>query len=403
MEPAHGTLKRLKDGGRPPVTLLTDDFNLAHEIHRAGVVEVARVLASPSEDLLPLRDSEILLIDGSSLSERQPEFLNSGWLEDFELVVCLCEDAEKMPDLPQGVLRTDLAVWLDGEGVRGRDITFSSGRNDGAGISARPHTIVLYNPKGGVGKSTLAAALAYRILDRLGLKTGLLDLDVAGGDLTQYLGLRDCPTLMDAAAYGEDVTAELVRQFVTRHYCGLDILPSPGRPELVELAVWERLFPTFRCMQRLYDVLIVDTPSGGDWSPSHMAAREAHLLLCPLSGNPVSFERLKIAMDSLEISGSVRCVLNRYSKGAPVGEGDVRSVFGVPCAGNIPDLGVSVALSVANGNPVSFHEPESPMVDSMDGVIGEIFGAAKIEPGHRSWWRQLKNRLISKGAQILDG
>ncbi|MFP4200710.1 MAG: CpaE family protein, partial [Clostridia bacterium] len=399
---ARGTLRRLKEGERPAATLITRDFNLAQRIHRAEAVEVARVLASPPESLRPVRDSEILLIDPSSLSELPPPAVISGWLRDFDVVVSFCEDVAKVKDLPEGVLRTDLAVWLDGEAPDNRRPAPAS-TEDLAGIPARPHTIVLYNPKGGVGKSTLAAALAYRILQRLGLKTGLLDLDVAGGDLTQYLGLKDCPTLMDAAAYGEDVTVELVEQFVTKHRCGVEILPSPGRPELIELAVWERLFPTLRCMQRLYDVLVVDTPSGGGWAPSHTVAREAHMLLCPLSSNPVSFDRLKVALDHLEAQGTIRCVLNRYSRGAPVGEGDIRSLFGVACIGIIPDLGVSVPLSVAKGNPLSFHEPESPMGEAMDAIIRELFGVAKLESGRRSWWRRLKNRVISKGARILDG
>ena len=49
--------------------------------------------------------------------------------------------------------------------------------------------VVVLSGKGGVGKSTLAAQLAFSLSSR-GLRVGLLDLDICGPSVPHLLGLR---------------------------------------------------------------------------------------------------------------------------------------------------------------------------------------------------------------------
>ena len=44
--------------------------------------------------------------------------------------------------------------------------------------------------KGGVGKSTVAAQMAWSLAKKHGLKIGLLDLDICGPSIPHLLGLR---------------------------------------------------------------------------------------------------------------------------------------------------------------------------------------------------------------------
>lgn len=52
------------------------------------------------------------------------------------------------------------------------------------------HVILVLSGKGGVGKSTVAANLAYALANR-GFKTGLIDLDIHGPDIPKMLGIED--------------------------------------------------------------------------------------------------------------------------------------------------------------------------------------------------------------------
>jgi ATP-binding protein involved in chromosome partitioning len=70
-------------------------------------------------------------------------------------------------------------------------------RNAGAAKGLPPkanvnvkHVILVLSGKGGVGKSTVAANLAYALANR-GFKTGLIDLDIHGPDIPKMLGIED--------------------------------------------------------------------------------------------------------------------------------------------------------------------------------------------------------------------
>ncbi|MEJ5363300.1 MAG: P-loop NTPase [Spirochaetota bacterium] len=54
------------------------------------------------------------------------------------------------------------------------------------------HTILVLSGKGGVGKSTVAANLAFALASRQ-FKTGLLDIDIHGPSVPTMLGLEKAP------------------------------------------------------------------------------------------------------------------------------------------------------------------------------------------------------------------
>ncbi len=403
MDDRRQSLNGAGNRSTPPATLVTRDFGLAGQLQSAGMADIARVVAEAEGELRPTRPGEILLLDAASLQGPISPAASELWTGAFDLVVYLRRGNVEPPELPRGIVVADPGGR---SGAReGQVIPGEAGGppvEDG-GVAARPKVVALFNPKGGVGKTTLAIALAHRILHRLGLKTGLVDLDVGGGDLGYYLGAIDVPTLMDAAAYGEDITADLLREFVTRHSSGLEVLPAPGRPELVELAVREGIRPTLRCLERLYDVLVVDTPSEGPSELARMMLEDAHLLVCPLSPDPVSYRRLQNVLQTHPRERGARAILNRYAPGSPLSEGDVPSVLGMPCLARVPDLGPTVAAAAVRGRTPLSAEPDSPLGTAMDAVIRDMYGAVPPEDGGIPRWRRWKNRLLAKGAELLDG
>lgn len=58
-----------------------------------------------------------------------------------------------------------------------------------ANISVR-HVVLILSGKGGVGKTTVAANLAFAFANH-GFQTGLLDLDIHGPDIPKMLGIED--------------------------------------------------------------------------------------------------------------------------------------------------------------------------------------------------------------------
>jgi ATP-binding protein involved in chromosome partitioning len=64
------------------------------------------------------------------------------------------------------------------------------------GVTGLKNVFAVGSGKGGVGKSTIAASIAYGLLQR-GAKVGLMDADVYGPSVPHMLGVRGKPTVME--------------------------------------------------------------------------------------------------------------------------------------------------------------------------------------------------------------
>lgn len=100
---------------------------------------------------------------------------------------------ERITDAIQAALKTKDPQATDVE------VSFSvnvRGRDTGGPLGLRVHNVVAVGSgKGGVGKSTVAASLAYGLL-RSGARVGLMDADVYGPSVPHMLGVHEQPALV---------------------------------------------------------------------------------------------------------------------------------------------------------------------------------------------------------------
>jgi ATP-binding protein involved in chromosome partitioning len=124
------------------------------------------------------------------------------------------------------------------------------------GLSKIKNIIAISSCKGGVGKSTLASALAWELSQR-GLKTGLLDADIYGPSLPSLFQLRDTK-----------VVSNEFKMFSPVEYKGLKLMsfgfllgdaPAVMRGPIVTRYIQQLLFQTD---WGELDFLILDMPPG---------------------------------------------------------------------------------------------------------------------------------------------
>ncbi len=236
------------------------------------------------------------------------------------------------------------------------------------GIGGVKHVIAVASAKGGVGKSTVAVNLACAFAG-LGLKTGLLDLDVYG---------PSAPTLLGVAGKKPKMNADKTLQPLQAH--GLATMSIGYLVDAASAMIWRGAMATSAVRQMIdevawgeLDVLILDLPPGtGD-------VQLTLLQRVPLAGAVIVSTPQEMAL------ADVRRGLAMFEKTrAPVlgvienmayfetpdgartyifGQGGARRTAedaGVPFLGEVP---IDVALREASdaGAPLVANQPDHPL------------------------------------------
>jgi pilus assembly protein CpaE len=140
-----------------------------------------------------------------------------------------------------------------------------SGRRMTVPIPAAPPppegaVIVVFGPKGGIGTTTVAVNLALA-LQRPDTKVAMIDASLQFGGVDVLLNLRAGRSIADISQTIADLDADLISTVVAPHASGLKALLAPSRPEMADLVQPDHLQSIVQEMRRLFDYIVIDTPS----------------------------------------------------------------------------------------------------------------------------------------------
>jgi pilus assembly protein CpaE len=113
--------------------------------------------------------------------------------------------------------------------------------------------------KGGVGKSTLAVNVACGLAGRAPDRVLLIDASLQLGTCASLLDLHPAASLTDAARERDRLDEVLLRQFATRHACGLHLLAAPASAVEATAIDDEVMARVLTLARRAYDYVLVDT------------------------------------------------------------------------------------------------------------------------------------------------
>jgi len=268
-------------------------------------------------------------------------------------------------------------------------------RRGAAGRTLR--TIAVTSGKGGVGKTSIAAALAVS-LGRSGARVLALDGDLGKANLDLVMGVLPGRSLIDALAGRCSIEDTLVSGPE-----GVTLLPTcSGRYELANLGDEQRygLFSAIDSLEHRFDVLLVDTAAGitSNAVAFAAAARDVVLVATP---EPTSladaFAMAKVLSRRCQVP-RVRVLANMVSSPR---EGELVFRRLANLADRFLDIGMDylgfvyrdpcVPASVARGRPFNLAEPESPASRCIAAIAAKVGlgGAAHGHGGIGLFWRRL--------------
>jgi pilus assembly protein CpaE len=254
--------------------------------------------------------------------------------------------------------------------------------------------ITVFAAKGGCGKTTLATNIACALAAGGARKVGLIDLDLAFGDVAIMLQLVPERSIADAVGLGDQLDETSIRALVTPYAPGLDALLAPAGPAEAERVTQGLVTDILRLAKGMFDFLVVDTPPQfTDHVLTALDASHLHVLLT--TPDIPALKNLRITLDTFDLLDLPKenrlVVLNRSDAKVGLTATDIERVIRVPILAHVPSSR-DVPVSINRGVPIMVDNPQHPVSKAIrDFAVGRLSSASTGEPAARGL-RGLLNR-----------
>jgi pilus assembly protein CpaE len=244
----------------------------------------------------------------------------------------------------------------------------------------RGQLVAVFNPKGGVGKTTIATNLAVVLVTR-GQRVMLVDADTVTGHVPVSLGMDGVPTVVDA--WRDELEGGPVLTFEEQasvHASGLKVLPMSANPIHTDVLDPERVATALNVARQTADFVIVDLhPS---YSPLNRAIFDkSDRILVPVTPDlPAIRAALKLCevAEELGMRDRLSLIVNRANSGVSVA--DVEKALGLPVYAQIRSGGLLLVKASNEGRTLVEMAPREKITGEFQVLADRLLGVAEREP-----------------------
>jgi pilus assembly protein CpaE len=227
-----------------------------------------------------------------------------------------------------------------------------------AAQGARPPatTLVFFGAKGGAGTTTLAVNCGVELARLSKKSTVIVDLKPGLGEVALFLGVRPRFSVLDAIDNLHRLDREFLRELVSKHKSGLEILAGSDqfdRPGAADGSAVEELL---RLLTRQYDYIVVDGGSQIN-SCTVSALYSADQLFLVANPDVPSVRNAQRLLDRVRQLGAcgerVRLLLNRAAEPFPIPPRQIENALGHPIHHTFPSDYKTVSSALNSGVPLA--------------------------------------------------
>jgi MinD-like ATPase involved in chromosome partitioning or flagellar assembly len=263
-----------------------------------------------------------------------------------------------------------------------------AGGSAAGGWNGRATTIAVFNPKGGVGKTTVATNLASALQSRKGKSVLLIDADTVTGHVTTSLGIEGVQTVADSWRDEADGgPSESLLEIASSHTSGMRVVALTDSPLHTDVLEPARLIAAINAARSKVDVVVIDLhPS---YSTLNQAIfDEADRILVPVTPDVPA---IRAAVQLRDVAVGLGCrerlamVINRANSGVTVD--DMERTVGMPALALIRSGGLLFVRAANEGRTVIDMFPKEHVTADFDVLADRVLGTPRPIPNVRSGFR----------------
>jgi pilus assembly protein CpaE len=242
--------------------------------------------------------------------------------------------------------------------------------------------IAVFSPKGGVGRTTIAANVAIAAATELGKRVVLVDASFQFGDVGVLLNLNPKnKSIADLLPELDGAELESLDGFVINHSSGIRVLLAPPTPEMAELVTTAGVRRVLEMLRAQADLVIVDCMSSFN-ETTLMILDEADVILTVLSLEITSIKNMRLFLEVAEHLGyphsKIRLVLNRSDAALGIRVQDVEQSIGRKVQHSIISDGRSVVYALNRGVPFFLSNREAPVSQDILRIAQSVAGEGPV-------------------------
>jgi Flp pilus assembly CpaE family ATPase len=262
-----------------------------------------------------------------------------------------------------------------------RSVTIDNGsgpiiQSEGIEIGDWQHqatVIAVFNPKGGVGKTTVAVSLAATLQLNRGQRVLLIDADTVTGHVATSLGIEQVRTVADSWRDElEGGPVETLLDLASTHQSGMSVVALTASPLNLEVLDPQRIAEAISASRRGFDFIVIDLhPSYGPLNQALFGV--ADRILVPVTPDVPALRaavQLRDLATELGIADRLALVVNRANSGVSVA--DMERTVGMPALALIRSGGLLFVRAANEGRTVIEMYPKERITADFDGLADRL-------------------------------